>query len=398
VSSIQLVDRHGFKETISTPERLKCYQNTNFLGPQPYERVMRVYARNMEGKTPSKLTTYHSNGELWQYLEVVNGRAYGKYREWHENGMLRLELTLIEGLGDLSEEAQLSWVCDGLSRAIDAQGNVQAEIYYEKGKRQGPALYFYPNGQISKKIFYKDDLADGDLLHYSPEGVVIGRIPYVRDKRDGLATFKGDGERPPYSEEYRSDLIVEAIYYDFSGNVIACIEKGSGRQAVFENGKLSSIREYEGGRPEGEVSQYDDMGHVTNVYHIKNGMKHGEEWVYYPQREGEAPQAKLCIQWHNDLIQGITRSWYSNGTLEHERQMYDNCKHGTMCAWYQDGSLMMIEEYEHDRLCQGSYMRRGDIIPISSVIDGEGVAMLYDAEGVCIKKILYKKGVPFNED
>lgn len=399
LSSIQLVDRQGFKEIISAPERLKNYQSANFLGPQPYERVLRVYARNMEGKTPSKLTTYHNNGELWQYLEVVNGRAYGKYREWHENGMLRLELTLIEGLGDLSEEAQLSWVCDGASRAIDAQGNVQAEIYYEKGKRQGPALYFYPNGQLRKKIFYEDDLEDGEVLYYDLDGIVIGRIPYVLGKREGLATFEGDNERPPHSEEYRDGLVVEAVYYDFSGDVIARIEKGSGRQAVFENGKLASVREYTGGRPEGEVSKYDDRGNLENVYHIKDGMKHGEEWIYYPwMEEGRGLQAKLCIQWHNDLIQGTTKSWYPNGTLEHERQMYDNCKHGTMCAWYQDGSLMMVEEYEHDRLCQGSYMRRGEATPISSVVDGEGIAMLYDAEGVFIKKVPYKKGCPLNED
>ena len=128
LSSIQIVDRNGFKETISAPERLRYYEHTDFFAPQPYEKVMRVYTRNTQGKTPSKMTTYHSNGELWQYLEVVNGRARGYYREWHENGVLRLELTVIEGLGDLSEEAQLSWIFDGPSRAWDSEGHLLAEI------------------------------------------------------------------------------------------------------------------------------------------------------------------------------------------------------------------------------------------------------------------------------
>jgi len=394
LTSIQIIDRNGFKETISSPERLKCYQHTNFCTSQPYEKVTRVYMRNVQGKTPSKLTTYHSNGGPQQYLEVVNGRACGIYREWHENGKLRLELSVIEGVGDLSAEAQLSWIFDGYSYALDDQGCLLAEMYYEKGNLQGPALYFHPNGKLSKSIPYEKNVIDGKILYYDFNGMLIGETPYIRGEKHGLALFKGDSATPPYSEEYRDDLLIEATYHDFSGNVIAKVEKEYGRKAIFDNGKLAYIQEYKKGYPEGEVQKFDEKGCLESIYHIKNGVKHGEEWVYYPLHNEERYQAKLYLQWNNEIIQGIVRSWYPNGVLESEREMYDNCKHGTSSAWYCDGSLMMVEEYENDQLFRGTYMKKGSMEPISSVANGEGVATLYDAEGVFIKRIVYKKGYP----
>ena len=75
--SIQLLDRNGFSETISTKERLALHAQTDFLIPQPYQKVIRIFGRDRAGKSHSKITTYHSNGFIWQYLESVDGRAHG---------------------------------------------------------------------------------------------------------------------------------------------------------------------------------------------------------------------------------------------------------------------------------------------------------------------------------
>ena len=37
LTSIHIVDRNGFSETISNKERLNQFQNVNFLSPQPYQ-------------------------------------------------------------------------------------------------------------------------------------------------------------------------------------------------------------------------------------------------------------------------------------------------------------------------------------------------------------------------
>ena len=398
LTSIQVMDRNGFKETISSQDRLALYENTNFLTPQPYEKVVRMFSRDEDGKTHSKLTTYHDNGEVWQYLEVVNGRACGVYREWHDNGVLRLDVIVVEGLGDLSENAQKEWVFDGISRVWNARGQLLAEINYKKGKLQGKSLYYHPNGVVKKMIPYESDRIDGDLLHYNEQGQVIGKTPYIQGKRHGFAMFKGDRLQPPYSEEYRDDLLLNATYHDFSGKMIGKIEAGNGKQVIYVDGTLHSIREYHQGVPEGEVQLYNTRGELTTVFHTKEGMRHGAEWVYYSALgKDQEPKPRLYIEWVRDEIQGVCRTWYPNGILESEREIRNNKKQGICSAWYQDGSLMMIEEYENDLLRRGSYVKKGEKTPASTVENGEGVATLYDSEGFFIKRAVYQKGLPVDE-
>ena len=51
MSSIQLLDRNGFSETVSLRDRLTVYEKTDFLAPQPYQKVVRVYGKVGDGKT-----------------------------------------------------------------------------------------------------------------------------------------------------------------------------------------------------------------------------------------------------------------------------------------------------------------------------------------------------------
>lgn len=69
-------------------------------------------------------------------------------------------------------------------------------------------------------------------------------------------------------------------------------------------------------------------------------------------------------------------------------------KEGTAFAWYQDGSRMLIEEYENDLLILGRYYKKGDNEPVSRVKEGDGIATLYDPKGNFVKKIPYRKGIP----
>ena len=93
--SIQILDRNGFSETISARERLGIYENIHFNSPQPYQKVVRIYGKASQGNTFSKVTTYHPNGQPWQYLEIENGRAHGQFIEWHPNGQQKIEATVI---------------------------------------------------------------------------------------------------------------------------------------------------------------------------------------------------------------------------------------------------------------------------------------------------------------
>ena len=186
--SIQVIDRNGFSETISANDRLARYQNTDFCEPQPYQKVLRVFGKNAEGKTASVLTSYHSNGHLWQYLEVFNGRAHGTYREWHFNGTQKMQLHVIEGIPELSDAALKSWVFDGINQVWDESGDLVAEISYERGMMHGDSVYYYANKQVKKRIPYAQDELHGTLICYHENETVAEIIPHVKGLRHGKAS------------------------------------------------------------------------------------------------------------------------------------------------------------------------------------------------------------------
>lgn len=394
IVSMQMLDRNGFSETISNKERLGVYQNVDFLSSQPYEKVLRVYAKNKEGKSPSKLTSYHFNGGICQYLEALDGRAHGRYLEWHENGNLKIEAKVIEGLADLSETAQASWLFDETCTVWDQSGNKSAEFTYDKGRLVGEAKYYFQNGNLQKIIPYTEGQVDGILRDYDIQGNVLDEISYRKGKRDGTATSFWSPDVLKSQEFYREGLLIHGIYYDLDGNVEGEIADGRGVKADFTNGTLYSLTGYNNGVPEGQVQIFSPNGEVKVTYYIKDGKKTGEEWEFYLNEE-KTP--KLLIHWYEDKIQGMVKTWYPNGKLESQREMSNNKKHGLSFAYYLSGDLMLMEEYENDRLIKGSYYRQGEPKPASTIENGEGVAMIYSSEGHFIRKINYEKGKALTE-
>ena len=351
LSSITFVSRNGLSETISNKDRLKNYCKTDFLTSQPYQKVMRIYKRTPEGGAASILTSYHPNGQPRQYLETLNGQAHGAIREWHPNGQLKLESVVIAGIPDLSETAEESWLFDGDSSVWDSEGNLVAKYSYFKGFLEGETCYYNP----LESIMYSGGKKHGPRSCYNTE------------------------------EIYENDLLIEGKYYNNEGKKIFEVVSGNGFQAVFDNDKIKEILEIQNGRPEGQMKYFDKDQRLIREVCLHNGMKHGEEIIHNP---------KMSISWFEDNVQGVVKSWYPNGEPESKREMNMNQKHGISTAWYEDGGLMLIEEYENDSLIKGEYYRKGEKNAVSRVNKGEGEATLFNSLGHFLRKIQYHDGSP----
>jgi antitoxin component YwqK of YwqJK toxin-antitoxin module len=395
--SIQIIDRNGFAETISTKDRLARYQTVDFCSPQPYQKVLRVFGKNNQGKFRSQMTSYHSNGLIRQYLEIIDGRANGLYKEWHENGKLKMELCVIEGPADFSDKSQSSWVFDGVNRIWDDQGQKVAEIYYQAGMLHGDSLYYYPDGQIKKKIpYFQDQICDAVLL-YAEDGTILEHIPYEKDKIHGKAYAYDKKNNLLYTEVFSNDALEEGYYYFQNPHIdqkkTQGIKQGTGIRAEFEDGTLTKLVEYKNGYPEGLVECLNPNGSLRLSYHQKEGKKHGEEREYYP----ESTQVKILLNWQEDVLQGVMKTWFPGGSQESQRELYQNKKNGLLYAWYKNGDLMLVEEYEKDILISGSYYKKNDKKPVSQISKGKAVATLYNSDGYFLKKIPYEKGLPIVE-
>ncbi len=401
--SLQTLDRNGFSETISNKDRLQRFAQTDFLAPQPYQKVLRVFGRDQAGKSGSKITSYHANGQISQYLEIAEGRANGLYQEWHPNGILKINAHVIEGLGDVTDVAQMSWLFDGENSVWDEQGRLSAVFHYSKGVLEGMGVYYHPNGQVARSIPYIQDNIEGDILVFDEQGHQLEKVPFTQNKKQGIAEGKALDNSWGYREEYSDNQLQTSSYVCKNFDSLPGVVNGEGYQAIFKDGYLSNLVEIHRGRLAGSVRIFNPDGSLKSMCHVHNEKKHGEEWEYYPcapARDALAipPKPKVLVFWNEDTLQGITKTWYSNGVLESEREMNQNALHGLCAAYYKDGTLMLMEEYERGKLWKGSYFKKGDKQPVSRIEEGHGIATLYHGDGYFLRKTSYEKGMPLTHE
>lgn len=390
ITSINIIDRNGLSETISSKDRLNTFDQTDFLAPQPYQKVMRVYGREKNGDTHSCVTSYHPNGLIKQYLEAVNNRAFGKYREWYANGQLKVEANVIGGPADLNTQAEENWIFDGCSRAWNEEGTVVAEIYYNKGELEGESVYYHPNGQVWKINPCQKNQLHGNQKIFLDNGDLLITTQYVNGVKEGISLRYWTPAQIAYHEIYEKGQLKTATYFNEQGDEISKIEDGTGLRAIFGKHDLQELQEFRNGVQEGTVKVFDEKQMLVRTYQIRNGDKHGEEIDYFPN----SSQPKLLTTWNEGALEGPVKTWYENGTLESQREMSANKKNGLLTAWYRNGALMLVEEYDNDRLVKGEYYRLGEKIPLSKIEKGKGISTLFNPDGNFSRKIYYQEGKP----
>jgi len=401
LSCVQIIDQNGLSETINQEEKLTKLNQVDFLSPQPYQRVVRIYQRNPEGKIPSVFTTYYPNGQIKQYLEVIDGRAYGKYQEWHSNGCIKVDATVCGGNPSLSTFCQKDWTFEGTCRIWDLEKNLIATIPYSKGSLHGEALYYFPSGRLKKKIHYDNDLLEGEYSVYAEDGSLMEKYYYQENQLEGSALGYFTKNHPSFLEKYEKGKLETGIYYDFDGNQVAEIQKGKGFKAVFEMRKLQQLIEYKKGYAEGLVEIFDKEGNLESSYYQTHGKKQGKEITFFLPHELpyqsrlKTPQPKLSVEWNEDTLHGISKTWYPTGKIASQKELYQNEKNGTCCGWYENGDLMYLEEYELGKLIHAKYYKKGQKEPVSKVVLGEGEATLFDEKtGLFLRRIPYRNGSP----
>lgn len=388
---IQIQDRNGLTETISAPERLQMYNQVDFLSAQPYKKVLRLYKQN--GRSLSKICTYHPNGQVWQYLEAEELRAHGAYREWYPNGQLKIDAFVIGGTADVAPGAQGDWIFDGVCKVWSEQGKLTASIPYEKGDLEGISSYFYESGEIEKEVPYHKGAQEGESKEYHLNGKIRSKTNYQEGRKHGKSLGYFQNGQLAWDEQYRDELLLQGKYFSLQGDVLAEVIDGSGFRAVFHQDTLSFLVQIQQGFIEGGVKQFNPKGEIQGIYHVKNGKKTGEEVFYFSVKEAGKPmQPKLSVFWDDNVMHGSVKSWYSNGQLQSQREFCRNKKNGPSVAWYRDGSLMLVEEYEEDKLMKGQYYKKNALDFVSSVLNGTGVATLFDENGIFLRKISYVKG------
>lgn len=390
LSSVTIIDRNGVSETISAKQRLDMFQKTNFLQPQPYQKVIRQYARNSQGNHFSQFTTYHPNGQLKQYLEASNHRAYGPYREYYANGQLKVDSYVIGGVSDLNSHAESSWLFHGISKAFDEEGHLAAQINYNKGELEGTCYYFHSNGTLWKRMQYHQNKLHGLQEIFLSNGQYLQTYTAYNDLKQGESIRYWPSGQLAYKEYYQEGLLKQGVYYNPQEQLIASIEEGKGIRAIIAKSYIEQLQHYSSGIQEGAVQVFDENQKLVCTFSIHDGEKIGKELQYYSDGS-----VKLEMNWNQGVIQGVVQTWYATGKPESRKEVYQNKKNGLSSAWYDDGSLMYVEEYQEDNLLKGQYYQKAESEPISLIKNGEGIATLFNSSGLFSQKVTYQNGKPY---
>jgi antitoxin component YwqK of YwqJK toxin-antitoxin module len=391
--TVVLQDRNGFSETISQPDRLERLSKQDFESPQPYQKVIRVFARTTEGSIPSILTTYHPNGQLHHYLEVRSGRALGRYQQYFPEGQLKIESQVTGGVPDLTESAMATWLFDGEARVYHANGQLEARIPYCGGIIHGLEERFHANGQRASSRSFVRGALSGPSESWSASGKLIQKQFYADNKFHGPAEAWDQAGRQLASEQWVDGRLVYATYPQYGAINLPTalgVERGFGWRPDYEHDQLIGASEVVDGYLEGQVLRWTPSGHLERKWEQRHASKHGCEQVFDPQ----TGRLRLEMTWEEGALSGTCRSFDPSGAQESQWDMLANQRHGRFIAWYRNGQVMLLEEYDQGRLMRGEYFERGSMEPISRVENGFGSATIFNLEGRLRKVISIQDGKP----
>lgn len=386
---VQIIDRNNLTKTVSHEERLGHFNKVDFTAPQPYKQVVRVYSNKETNQKNSKITSYHPNGSLWQYLEVIDTRAYGQYKEYWPNGKLSMHAYVIGGPASLAREDQKKWLFDGETMAYDEDGNLIGRFVYLKGILEKEGFHYYPTGKIKKQIPYLHGEIEGEEITYFKNGQIKSKITFQQSQKEGPAFSYFKNGKIKLKESYQKNNLLDGYYFNEKQELISSVTDGKGFKSFIKNKQLKQQVEYLDGKPFGLVKLFGLQEKLIRIYHQNNGKKEGEEIEFYQEN-----QPKISLQWADDQIQGVVKTWHENGQMASLAEWQGNKKNGLSSAWYEDGSLMLVEEYENNQIQKGQYYKKGEKKPVSTIVEGKGSATLFDKHGNFLKKITYVQGQP----
>lgn len=256
---------------------------------------------------------YYKNGDLRKsYFLNDDGKAEGKYKEFHPNGQLAYEVEFDDGD---KEGPYTLWYPNGIVKSrgkYDWQGERDGlcETFYESGKKKTAhdtdrrtMKKWYENGQISEEGSYDyDGLKDELWKEFYEDGKPKSFIEYDSDEFEGS-----------YKTWYSNGNIHVDGTYDYNS------EKHDSWVTNYENGNPQEITEYRYGKLDGDYLSYYENG-----------------------------QIKIKCEYMSGEMRNEYTEYHANGNLKVKGKNYSGEKTGTWEVYFEDGELQFSQHFKND--------------------------------------------------
>lgn len=206
---------------------------------------------------------------------------------------------------------------------LQAQNLTDAE-----GKKQGPWVKKYPNGNLMYEGAFRDDRPVGLFRRYNEDGILLSELNYS-DSNDetGAVFFYPDGTKA--AEGTYAGRKKEGLWKFYSAtqpSYLACEEH------------------YTGDVRNGLSTKYYPEGTVAETVTWDNGGRTGEWLQYYPD-------GAICLraEYIAGKLEGPFSYYHRNGNLYYEGHYSEDIKTGDWMVFYENGKLKQIIEYREGR-------------------------------------------------
>ncbi|MCA9173044.1 MAG: toxin-antitoxin system YwqK family antitoxin [Planctomycetales bacterium] len=208
---------------------------------------------------------------------------------------------------------------DGAWTIFDGQQQKVSEISFAKGRRSGPAVWWYPNGGKMRELAFVEDRLQGAATFYRPNGQVARRETYEGGHRIQHVVQKHPSGAKMSEGVYRHPRIDMAERDNFWDLQFAMFEQqGEGTKEgewvrYYPNGQKQMVGVFQRDKPIGQFTWWYESGQraLTGVY--EEGDKVGQ-WTWWHDNGMKRSQGN----YREGNPAGLWASWDEQGTLIHE--------------------------------------------------------------------------------
>ena len=99
--------------------------------------------------------------------------------------------------------------------------------------------------------------------------------------------------------------------------------------------------------------------------------------------------------WKDGKQYGVWTSWYRNEQKKQEGNWKDGKQDGFWTFWYENGQQQEEANWKDGKLVTiTTWKPNGEKCPITNVVEGNGVLVLYNDDGTIQERVIFKNGEP----
>ncbi|MDQ1164876.1 toxin-antitoxin system YwqK family antitoxin [Flavobacterium sp. SORGH_AS_0622] len=254
---------------------------------------------------------------------------------------------------------------------------------YEKGKLK--------NGKNIDTIYWYDQNEKLIHLTFIKSNVYTQYYkyngPYISYFQNGNVFEKGIIENHKFKDDWTRYYLNGQI--EWSTN----LKNGTGTKLwYFEDGQMSHSTDYVNGKIDGLNKSWHSNGQIKEISNWKNGIQNGLYESFFPDGK---PESKT--NWLNNRVDGKSEWWYQSGQKKNIIFYKSDLMDGYNKQWYPNGKLHVEGNFilgkKNGKVAR--YYENGNIQAEGFFKDDkeDGIFKWYDKNGQIKNKIVYANGI-----